>query len=72
MVYFSAGESVYAMRAGVAITILRGMAGYLRYSGSVLAILDPVRKRLVKITGLEKLTHVTEPGKSLQPAKFKE
>jgi len=56
LLYFSAGKAVYAMRAGVAIAVLRGLAGYLRYSQGALYVLDPVERRLVRLSGLEKLT----------------
>lgn len=73
MLYFSAGEAVYAMRAGVAITILRGLKGILRYSGKALFVLDPERRRLVKIQGLEKLTVDSgQSGTPISPKDFKE
>lgn len=73
VLYFSAGETVYAMRAGVAISILRGLAGFLRYSKNALFVLDPERRRLVKILGLEKLTaEVGTPQTPLSPGTFKE
>ena len=72
LVYFSAGEAVYAMRAGVAISILRGMAGFLRYSKDALFVLDPEKKRLVKVVGLEKLTMSASIGSTSPPMKFKE
>jgi hypothetical protein len=62
LVYFSSGTAVYAARAGSAISIVKGIEGYLRYSGKALYILDPKAGRLVKITGLEKLTIAGERG----------
>ncbi len=74
LLYFSAGETVYAMRAGVAISILRGLAGVLRYSRDGLFVMDPERRWLVKLTGLEKLTatRAGEPAPTPPPAAFKE
>lgn len=74
LLYFSAGETVYAMRAGTAISILRGLAGYLRYSRDALYVLDPDRRRLVKILGLEKLTIDTgrAPTVPSPPGAFKD
>jgi hypothetical protein len=65
LLYFSAGESVYAMRAGVAVTVMRGLKGFLRYSGKSLFVLDPERKWLVRIQGLEKLT--LDQGQTIRP-----
>ncbi|MCX5816872.1 MAG: hypothetical protein NTX75_11640 [Proteobacteria bacterium] len=74
IIYFSSGTTVYAARAGTAISIVKGIEGYLRYSGNALFILDPKAGRLVKITGLEKLTITGEkdgmPGGS--SGEFKE
>jgi hypothetical protein len=55
MLCFSAGETVYAMRAGVAVSILRGLAGVLRHAGDALYVLDPAGGTLVQVRGLEKL-----------------
>lgn len=55
LLYFSAGDTVYAMRAGMAISILRGLEGTLRYADEVLYVLDPWQGSLVKLQGLEKL-----------------
>lgn len=69
MLYFSAGEAIYAMRAGIAITILRGLNGTLRYSKNALFVLDPERKRMVKIQGLEGLTvQIGEQSEAPAPA----
>ena len=73
MLYFSTGEAVYIMRAGVALTILKGLKGILRYSRNALFVLDPGRRRLVKINGLERL--IMGEGrstKSITPDLFKE
>jgi len=72
LLYFSAGETIYAMRAGVAVSVMKGLKGYLRYSKDGLFVLDPARKRLVKVVGLEKLT--INPGADTTPLqnKFKE
>jgi hypothetical protein len=74
LLYFSTGDTVYAMRAGVAISVLRGLAGVLRYSGNALFVLDPDRKRLVKVLGLEKLTTVSggATAPATPPGAFKE
>jgi hypothetical protein len=62
VLYFSSARSVYAMRAGMAVAILRGLEGYLRYSRDALFVLDPAQKRLVKMTGLEKLAIGQSPA----------
>lgn len=75
VLYFSAGETVYAMRAGVAIPIMRGLTGSLRYSEGALFILAPEQGRLVKILGLEKLTKEKiglEPAMVPPAGQFKE
>jgi hypothetical protein len=56
MLYFSSGREVYAMRAGTAVSILRGVEGYLRCSGKALYALDPKAGRMIRVTGLERLT----------------
>lgn len=73
VLYFSAGETVFSMRAGVAVSILRGLAGFLRHSKEALYVLDPERRRLVRVLGLEKLTAeaaTTRPPAA--PGAFKE
>ncbi len=73
LVYISAGDSVYAMRAGYAVAILRGMEGYVRWSRTGLFVLDSGRKRLIKLTGLQGLTAPAMVAASGQkPAGFKE
>lgn len=73
VLYFSAGETVYAVHAGVAISILKGLEGTLRYSGNALFVFDPKKRRLVKVTGLEKLTgEAGEKGVPAQTGGFKE
>jgi hypothetical protein len=68
VIYFSAGNAVYAMRAGIALSVLKGMGSYLRYSGNALYALDPKTGRLVKITGLEKLIFEEKGGPTSGPA----
>ena len=53
--YLSCGRAVYALRAGVAVSILRGLEGILRYSGNALFVLDAERASLIGLQGLEKL-----------------
>lgn len=76
LLYFSAGDTVYAMRAGMAISILRGLEGTLRYAGDALYVLDPWQGSLVKLQGLEKLLELgagAHPsGAEGPPAQFKE
>ena len=74
LLYFSAGNMVYAMRAGIAISILRGLEGTLRYAGDALYVLDPWQGSLVKLQGLERLLHLgTGPkGTEAPPGQFKE
>lgn len=55
VLYFAAGDSVYAMRAGLALTVLRGLEGVLRHAGGALFVLDAAKRRLVKVRGLEAL-----------------
>lgn len=68
VLYFSAGNTVYAMRAGVALSVLKGMECYLKYSGAALYALDPKAGRLVKITGLERLIFDEKGESSPAPA----
>ncbi len=75
MLCYAADDAVYAMRAGVAVSILRGLAGVLRHSGDALYVLDPGRGILVKIRGLEKLVRGgggTKGREAPAPAPFKE
>ncbi len=74
MLYFATADCVYAMRAGVAVSILKGLGGPLCYAGDALYVLDPKRKALVKLQGLEKLVGLTgKPGMQSAPASpFKE
>ncbi|OPY74681.1 MAG: hypothetical protein A4E64_02184 [Syntrophorhabdus sp. PtaU1.Bin058] len=68
VLYFSAGNTVYAMRAGIALSVLKGMECYLKYSGTALYALDPKAGRLVKITGLERLIFDEKGESSPAPA----
>ncbi len=68
VIYFSAGNAVYAMRAGMALSVLKGMECYLRCSDNALYALDPKAGRLVKITGLEKLIFEEKGGSPSGPA----
>ncbi|MFB3816542.1 MAG: hypothetical protein ACE147_02655 [Candidatus Methylomirabilales bacterium] len=76
LLYFSAGDTVYAMRAGMAVSILRGLEGILRYAGDGLYVLDPWQGSLVKLQGLEKLLELgagaSQSGAEGPPAEFKE
>ncbi len=76
LLYFSAGSAVYAMRAGMAISILRGLEGTLRYSGDALYVLDASRGVLVKLQGLDTLLELGtgggQPAPDAAPAQFKE
>lgn len=73
VLYFSTGNAIYAMRAGIALSVLKGMESYLRYSGNALYALDPKAGRLIKITGLEKLIFEEKDGSPSGPAgRFKE
>jgi hypothetical protein len=67
---------IYAMRAGMAISILRGLEGTLRYAGDALYVLDPWQRSLVKLQGLEKLLELgagaDQSGADAPPAQFKE
>lgn len=76
LLYFSAGETVYAMRAGMAMSILHGVEGALRYAGDALYVLDPWQGLLVKLQGLEKLLELgpggDQPAAGTPPAQFKE
>lgn len=75
MLYFATADCVYAMRAGVAVSILKGLGGTLRHAGGALYVLDSKRKTLVKLRGLEKLvglTSKTASGGGPAPAPFKE
>jgi hypothetical protein len=53
LLFFSAGKGVYAMRAGVAVSVLRGMEGTLRCAGGELYVLDAGTRTLVRVQGLE-------------------
>jgi hypothetical protein len=75
MLYFATADAVYAMRAGVAVSILKGLGGVLRHAGGALYVLDQKRKTLVKLQGLEKLvglTGKTASGGGPAPSQFKE
>ena len=76
LLYFAAGDTVYAMRAGMAISVLRGLEGILRYAGGALYVLDPWKGTLVTLRGLEKLLEVgtasEPPGADAPPAQFKD
>lgn len=76
LLYFSAGSTVYAMRAGMAISILRGLEGTLRYAGDALYVLDPPQGSLVKLQGLDRLLELGagtgQSAPDATPAQFKE
>lgn len=56
LLYFSAGDKVFALRAGVAFAVLAGVRGILRHSGKALYVLDRDRLQLIKVSGLEAIT----------------
>ena len=74
LVYFAAGDAVYAMRAGMAVSVLRGLEGSLRYAGDALYVLDPWRGWLVALRGLERLLEAgADPaGAEVPSGQFKE
>ena len=75
LLFFSAGDSIYALRAGFAIAILKGLSGYLRCGDGALYVLDPEKRRLVRVTGLEKIVLAGDAGggaSPLSPSDFKE
>jgi len=77
LLYFSAGHTVYAVRAGMGISVLRGLEGVLRCTGDGLYVLDPWQGSLVRLTGLEKLLEIgaggeQPPAAGGPPASFKE
>ncbi len=53
--FLSCGQTVYALRAGVAVSILRGLEGTLRYAGNALFVLDAEQGSLLGLQGLERL-----------------
>jgi hypothetical protein len=76
LLYFAVGDTVYAMRAGMAISLLRGLEGTLRYAGGALYVLDPWKDSLVTLRGLETLLEVgagsEQTGADAPPAQFKD
>ena len=69
LLYFSAGERVYAMRAGVAFSVLAGVRGILRWSHNALFVLDRSRLQLIKVSGLEQITQArAAPGAAPRPS----
>ena len=48
-------DAVFAMRGLVGVSITRGLGGIVRTRGGTLYVLDPARRVLVRITGLDRL-----------------
>jgi hypothetical protein len=50
--YVSDGDSIYVLANGNAAVVAKSLGGALLTQGPTLLVLDPVRKLLVRITGL--------------------
>ncbi len=74
VLYFATPETVYAMRAGMAVSILRDLGGTLRSAGGALYVLDAGRACLVRLRGLARLVGLPDapPGGAAAPGAFKE